>query len=103
MFFPLSGPGGRLGVHSVSNLGRFPTNIPSIVCGATIVDFELDPFNSLKVFIASDDSKIRVFELENIRGIEEDFGETKLILEGELVTKNNNSNSNNNIRNVFIK
>ncbi|KAM0787874.1 hypothetical protein ACM66B_003925 [Microbotryomycetes sp. NB124-2] len=61
--FPLAGPGGRLGVHAVSAKGRLPTNIPALVCGATIVSFELDPFDEQRVFVACDDSKVRVFEL----------------------------------------
>ncbi|KAL8287521.1 hypothetical protein RQP46_003379 [Phenoliferia psychrophenolica] len=78
-FFPLAGAGGRLGVHPLAAKGRLPTLIPSLVCGAGIVDFELDPFDPLRVFVASDDSKIRVFVLPK-EGLEADFGETVMTL-----------------------
>lgn len=69
-------------MHPVASAGRLPTHIPSIVCGATIVDFELSPFAPREVFIASDDSKIRCFELPE-EGIESDVGEAKWVLGGE--------------------
>ncbi|SCV74346.1 BQ2448_6778 [Microbotryum intermedium] len=84
MFFPLSGAGGRLGVHPLASQGRLPTNIPSLVCGATIVNFELDPFDPRRVFIASDDSKIRVFVIPE-GGLEADYGEVTLVLQGERI------------------
>ncbi|SCZ98655.1 BZ3500_MvSof-1268-A1-R1_Chr3-1g05529 [Microbotryum saponariae] len=80
MFFPLSGAGGRLGVHPLAASGRLPTSIPSLVCGATIISFELDPFDPRRVFIASDDSKIRVFELPE-GGLEADCGEIAAVLQ----------------------
>ncbi|SGY44572.1 BQ5605_C001g00176 [Microbotryum silenes-dioicae] len=80
MFFPLSGAGGRLGVHPLATSGRLPTNMPSLVCGAPIISFELDPFDPRRVFIASDDSKIRVFELPEC-GLEADCGEIATVLQ----------------------
>ncbi|KAK4705031.1 coronin-7, partial [Phenoliferia sp. Uapishka_3] len=78
-FFPLAGAGGRLGVHPVAAKGRLPTLIPSLVCGAGIVDFELDPFDPRRVFVASDDSKIRVFRIPE-EGLEADHCEVELTL-----------------------
>lgn len=52
------------------------------MCGATVVDFEISPFEQRQVFVASDDSKIRVFELPE-GGIEEDTGDAKWVLGGE--------------------
>lgn len=82
MYFPLAGPGGRLGVHPVAAKGRLPTQIPSLAVGATIVDFELDPFDETRVFIASDDSKIRVFASPR-EGFEGDRGDALMVLSGE--------------------
>lgn len=64
LFYPLSGPGGRLGYHPVEKKGRLPVQIPCITSGHDIVDFDLDPFKDEKVFIAGSDGKIRVFEVK---------------------------------------
>ncbi|KAK4048001.1 hypothetical protein OIV83_005035 [Microbotryomycetes sp. JL201] len=85
-FFPLAGPGGRLGVHPVAAKGRLPTNIPALVCGATIVNFELDPFNEHRVFVGCDDSKVRVFEGSQ-NGFEGDTDSATLLLTGKHDTK----------------
>lgn len=85
LFFPLGGPGGRLAVHPFSATGRLPTHIPAVVCGATIVDFEISPFDQRQVFVASDDSKIRVFELPE-GGIEEDTGDANWVLGGKQIS-----------------
>lgn len=81
MFFPLSGAGGRLAVHPVASTGRLPTSIPSLVCGANIVDFELDPFDCTRVAVASDDSKIRVFKVP-VGGLETDSDDVLETLHG---------------------
>lgn len=69
-------------MHPFSATGRLPTLIPSVVCGAAIVDFEISPFEKRQVFVASDDSKIRVFELPE-GGLSEDSGEAKFVMGGE--------------------
>ncbi|GAA5978078.1 hypothetical protein JCM11641_006621 [Rhodosporidiobolus odoratus] len=63
LLYPLSGPGGRLAIHPLSRKGRLPTHPPALQTGATVVDFELDPFGGEKVFVAGDDGNVRVFEL----------------------------------------
>lgn len=71
-FFPLAGAGGRLGFHALGDKGRLPTNGPSLNAGAGIVEFELDPFDPRVVFVASEDSKIRKFEIPvELDGMEE--------------------------------
>lgn len=87
-FFPLSGPGGRLAVHPISAVGRLPTLIPALVSGATVVEFELDPFDPTRVFVAADDSRVRVFELPSDgKGLAEDTTEVVKVLEGALRSK----------------
>ncbi|GAA5897539.1 hypothetical protein JCM6882_003511 [Rhodosporidiobolus microsporus] len=63
LLYPLSGPGGRLAVHPLSQKGRLPVHPPALQTGATVVDFEVDPFVPNRVFVACDDGAVRVFEL----------------------------------------
>ncbi|GAA5960040.1 hypothetical protein JCM3765_006144 [Sporobolomyces pararoseus] len=85
-FFPLSGPGGRLAVHPLASKGRLPVHIPALVSGSTTVNFEVDPFDSKKVFVACDDDSVRVFELPG-GGIEEDFSEVSVMLKDSSMVK----------------
>ncbi|GAA5824548.1 hypothetical protein JCM5353_007239 [Sporobolomyces roseus] len=85
-FFPLSGPGGRLAVHPLASKGRLPVHIPALVCGSNIVNFELDPFDSSKVFVACDDDAVRAFKVPE-EGIEEDHSEVAVTLKDSSMTK----------------
>ncbi|GAA5860495.1 hypothetical protein JCM1840_000276 [Sporobolomyces johnsonii] len=92
LFFPLGGPGGRLAVHPLASKGRFPTHIPALVCGASIVNFEIDPFDPTRVFIACDDDAIRIFKLPQVDkngegGLEGGFGEPERILKDSKMNK----------------
>ncbi|GAA5918149.1 hypothetical protein JCM1841_005275 [Sporobolomyces salmonicolor] len=94
LFFPLGGPGGRLAVHPVASKGRFPTHIPALVCGASIVNFEIDPFDPTRVLIACDDDTIRIFRLPQVDkagkgGLEGDFSEPERILKDSKMNKIN--------------
>jgi len=60
-----------------------PVHIPALVCGSNIVNFELDPFDSSKVFVACDDDAVRVFRTPE-EGIEEDYSEVVVTLKGKL-------------------
>lgn len=71
-----------MGVHPLSAIGRFPTAIPSLLNGAGIVDFELDPFDPHRVFIAGDDSRIKVYRIPD-GGLEQDLGEAEVSLGGK--------------------
>ncbi|GAA5883524.1 hypothetical protein JCM16303_005463 [Sporobolomyces ruberrimus] len=82
-FFPMSGPGGRLAVHPLSSKGRLPVHIPALVSGSTIVNFEVDPFDTSRVFVACDDDAVRVFKLP-AEGIEEDYGEVAVMLDSSM-------------------
>ncbi|KAM0750734.1 DUF1900-domain-containing protein [Meredithblackwellia eburnea MCA 4105] len=85
-FFPLAGPGGRIAVHPISAKGRLPTLIPALVCGAGVVDFDLDPFDPTKVVVANDDGKIRVFDVPE-GGLDGDMSETRGILSDPKMDK----------------
>lgn len=63
LLFPMSGPGGRLGVHPISSKGRMPTLIPCLAGPSRLVDFALDPFDEHHAVTASEDGKLRVWTL----------------------------------------
>ncbi|GEM07388.1 coronin 7 [Rhodotorula toruloides] len=62
-FYPLAGPGGRLAFHPLARKGRLPVHPSCVSIGGTITDFAADPFDPNRVFVAGDDSAIRVFSL----------------------------------------
>ncbi|KAI9364418.1 hypothetical protein DFJ73DRAFT_416385 [Zopfochytrium polystomum] len=64
--FPLQGPGGRLGIWPTAVKGRMPVKIPTVVCGADVCDFQLDPFESTTLYTLSDDGMVRVWKLSEI-------------------------------------
>ncbi|KAK0538473.1 hypothetical protein OC834_000413 [Tilletia horrida] len=76
LVFPLAGPGGRVGVHPLSQPGRFPlpADIPALDggSGTAVVDFACSPFlppaggegeGGGEVYVLNADSKIRKFVL----------------------------------------
>ncbi|GAA5989689.1 hypothetical protein JCM10908_000589 [Rhodotorula pacifica] len=63
IFYPLGGPGGRLAFHPLSRKGRLPVHASCVAIGGTITQFETDPFEATRVFVAGDDGSIRVFAL----------------------------------------
>ncbi|KAL9937528.1 hypothetical protein V8E36_003937 [Tilletia maclaganii] len=80
LVFPLAGPGGRMGVHPLSQPGRFPlpADLPTLDggSGAVVVDFACSPFlptpqaaegggggGGGEVYVLSADSKIRKWSL----------------------------------------
>ncbi|OAV92610.1 hypothetical protein PTTG_04159 [Puccinia triticina 1-1 BBBD Race 1] len=76
---PIGGPGGRLGVHQMINKGRLPTRLPCLINVANIVAFEVDQLDQGRVYVAGDDSKVRVFRVPK-EGLQEDCLNTELIL-----------------------
>ncbi|GAA5861637.1 hypothetical protein JCM3774_002654 [Rhodotorula dairenensis] len=62
-FYPLGGPGGRLAFHPLARKGRLPVHPSCVAIGGTITQFETDPFDSTRVFVAGDDGSVRVFTL----------------------------------------
>ncbi|GAA5943332.1 uncharacterized protein JCM15063_000767 [Sporobolomyces koalae] len=85
--FPLSGPGGRLAVHPIAHKGRLPVHIPALMCGSTVVNFELDPFDNRRVFVACDDDAVRVFEVPHAGALEEDYSATARVLKDSSMSK----------------
>jgi coronin-7 len=86
LFYPMSGPGGRLAVHALSDKGRLPTHPPTLACGSDIVDFVLDPFDARTVYIACSDAKIRIFNVPDT--LDGDFGEPNAVLGGKISRPN---------------
>jgi coronin-7 len=62
-FYPVAGPGGRIAFHPLSATGRMPLSPPSIRFTSTFVDFAGDPFNPLRLYTASEDGKVRTWDL----------------------------------------
>jgi coronin-7 len=65
---PLSGPGGRLGVHRLAQTGRLPAALPALSSGAAVLDFCVDPFGDARVIAAAEDGKVRVWEVASQAG-----------------------------------
>lgn len=63
IFVPLTGSGGQVGFHPIDKPGRLPISMPAIVCGAAVVDFTTNFFNSSQVASATDDGKIRIWNV----------------------------------------
>ncbi|XP_051175953.1 coronin-7 isoform X1 [Leptopilina boulardi] len=61
---PLSGPGGKIAVLELKKTGRLPDGVmPALVHGATVMDFQWDPFNNQRLAVACDDGMIRLWEI----------------------------------------
>ncbi|CAD6886095.1 unnamed protein product [Tilletia laevis] len=75
LVFPLAGPGGRIGVHPLSQPGRFPllADLPALDggSGTAVVDFVCSPFLTAvspttgggEVYVLNADSKVRKWAL----------------------------------------
>lgn len=59
-----------------------PTATHSIVAGAAIVDYELDPFDPTRVFVACEHSRIRSCRIPE-GGLEEDWCEVEVAMVGQ--------------------
>ncbi|XP_058794011.1 coronin-7 isoform X2 [Phymastichus coffea] len=61
---PLSGPGGKIAVLELKKTGRLPDGVmPALVHGATVMDFQWDPFDNQRLAVACDDGIIRLWEI----------------------------------------
>ena len=80
--WPLADAGGRIGVHPVAQKGRLPTHVPSLVCGAAIVDFALDPFDENVLHVACVDGRVRIFRLPTSGSLETDLDSPEAVLSG---------------------
>ncbi|KOC65257.1 Coronin-7 [Habropoda laboriosa] len=61
---PLSGPGGKIAVLELKKTGRLPDGVmPALVHGATVMDFQWNPFDNQRLAVACDDGMIRLWEI----------------------------------------
>ncbi|XP_011687269.1 PREDICTED: coronin-7 isoform X2 [Wasmannia auropunctata] len=78
---PLSGPGGKIAVLELKKTGRLPDGVmPALVHGATVMDFQWDPFDNQRLAVACDDGIIRLWEIPE-SGLAEPTNESKHIIE----------------------
>ncbi|TPX60891.1 hypothetical protein PhCBS80983_g01502 [Powellomyces hirtus] len=72
--FPLTGPGGRIGIWPVNKPGRLPVTIPAIVCGSDLMDFQWNPFDHSALVTVTDDGKVRIWNIPS-EGLTSHVGE----------------------------
>ncbi|XP_044579840.1 coronin-7 isoform X3 [Cotesia glomerata] len=78
---PLSGPGGKIAVLELKKTGRLPDGVmPALVHGASIMDFQWDPFDNQRLAVACDDGIIRLWEIP-VGGLIEPTNEPKFTIE----------------------
>ncbi|XP_014609969.1 PREDICTED: coronin-7 isoform X5 [Polistes canadensis] len=78
---PLSGPGGKIAVLELKKTGRLPDGVmPALVHGATVMDFQWDPFNNQRLTVACDDGMIRLWEIPE-SGLAEPTNEPSHVIE----------------------
>ncbi|KAK1130586.1 hypothetical protein K0M31_018711 [Melipona bicolor] len=77
---PLSGPGGKIAVLELKKTGRLPDGVmPALVHGATVMDFQWNPFDNQRLAVACDDGMIRLWEIPE-SGLAEPTNEPKHII-----------------------
>ncbi|XP_076761754.1 coronin isoform X2 [Xylocopa sonorina] len=77
---PLSGPGGKIAVLELKKTGRLPDGVmPALVHGATVMDFQWNPFDNQRLAVACDDGMIRLWEIPEF-GLAEPTNEPKHII-----------------------
>ncbi|KAJ3160041.1 Coronin-7 [Irineochytrium annulatum] len=75
--FPVSGPGGRVGVWRTTKTGRLPTKIPAVIHGSDLSDFKINHLNSSELATFGSDCIVKFWLLtemaedvvENVRSI----------------------------------
>ncbi|XP_012283147.1 coronin-7 isoform X1 [Orussus abietinus] len=78
---PLSGPGGKIAVLELKKTGRLPDGVmPALVHGATVMDFQWDPFDNQRLAVACDDGMIRLWEIPD-NGLTEPTNEPRFTIE----------------------
>lgn len=86
VFFPLQGPGGRIGVHSLKKKGRMPVGGEGYLSGGVeVTDFAVEPFTreqGTRVASAGEDGVVRVWSVGNDGT--EGVTEPEHVLKGEL-------------------
>jgi WD40 repeat protein len=85
-FFPVQGPGGRLGVHPLKKKGRMPNGGHGYLSGGVeIADFDVEPFGQ-RVAIAGEDGLIRLWSVgeDGVQGV---GAEAEQVLKGDGIDK----------------
>jgi hypothetical protein len=85
-FFPVQGPGGRLGVHPLKKKGRMVNGGEGYLSGGVeIADFDIEPFGN-RVAIAGEDGLVRIWTVgeDGIQGV---GPEAEQVLKGDGVDK----------------
>jgi hypothetical protein len=85
-FFPVQGPGGRLGVHPLKKKGRMANGGEGYLSGGVeIADFDIEPFGN-RVAIAGEDGLVRIWTVgeDGIQGV---GPEAEQVLKGDGVDK----------------
>ena len=66
MAVPLSGPGGKIAVLELKKTGRLPDGVmPALVHGATVMDFQWDPFDNQRLAVGKV-QKLKIYNKEEI-------------------------------------
>ena len=63
LVFPLAGPGGRLATHAIKETGRTPLPPKHVECGSSITAFSLDPFDQDRLYTATEEGVIHVWNI----------------------------------------
>ena len=85
-FFPVQGPGGRLGVHPLKKKGRMINGGEGYLSGGVeIADFDIEPFGN-RVAIAGEDGLVRIWTVgeDGIQGV---GPEAEQVLKGDGIDK----------------
>lgn len=87
-FFPIQGPGGRIGVHPLAKKGRMVVGGEGYLSGGTeVADFAVDPFargdGSARIVLAGEDGVIRAWSVGK-DGVKGAGPEPDLVIKGEL-------------------
>ncbi len=87
VFFPMQGPGGRLGVHPVNKKGRMPVGGEGYLSGGVeLADFAVELFEvdrGVRVALAGEDGVVRVWRVGE-EGVQGGGPEPGLVLKGKL-------------------
>ncbi len=63
LFYPVAGPGGRIGFHPLAAHGRMPLSPPSIRSTSRFIEFVANPFDELSLLTASEDGMVKYWRL----------------------------------------
>ena len=86
--FPMQGPGGRLGVHSLSKRGRMQ-DVPYLSAHVDVIGFAVDPFGAneaSKIAIAGEDGQVLVYQVSHTELADDERG-PRLTLKGASVMR----------------